>query len=289
MKINDVSFPYPVLRAGSDDILPQLQADCITIKVNKSPTEYEFGISLKYDNQDIEKLIEEGKAIYSCEIDCVQTVWRESFRSTKPDFTITISRKDLAGNITFSAYVSVKENIKGYHNKGFNSDYGNATFDMEPGDILAGFPVVQHHIDIKYDKLQAAGSFMKIHEDPLNEHVNYCFEHDKIEINLPSDMFKQYQNGIKSNFAEVMHASLAFNALTCALYELPNAHDNLLWVQSLIYRLQNEEQFAEDFDAAEKRVIDVPAVATKLLKDPCRRLFNKLVEQISIDSEDCNG
>lgn len=288
MKLNDISFPYPVLRAGCDDVLPQLQEDCISIKVNKSPSEYEFVITLKYNNKDIDKLIQEGKAIYSCEIDCIQTVWRESFRSTKPCFRINIPRRNVAGNITFSAYVSVKDYIKGYHNRGFNSDYGDATFDMEPGDILAGFPIVQHHIDIKYDKLQAAGSFMIIHEDPTKEHVNYDFEHDKIEINLPSDMFKQYQNGIKSNFAELMHASLAFNALTCALYELPSAQDHLQWVQALKYRLQTEQQFKGDFDE-DFSIGDVPAVANKLLRDPYKRLFDYLVEQISMDSEDCNG
>ena len=289
MKLNNISFPYPVLRAECDDVLPQLPKDSITIKVSNSTTEYEFSVTLKYDNKDIDKLIQEGKAIYSFEIDCIQTVWRKSFRFTKPTFKINIPRRDIAGNIAFSAYVSVKEPIKGYHNKGFNSDYGTATFDMEPGDILAGFPVVQHHIDIKYDKLQAAGSFMIIHEDPTKDHVNFCFEHDKIEINLPSDMFKQYQNGIKSNFAELMHASLAFNALTCALYELPNAHDSLQWVQALTYRLQTEPQFDGDFDEEERRVSDVPAVANKLLKDPYKRLFVNLTEQISIDSENDNG
>lgn len=216
-----------------------------------------------------------------------------NFPSKSPNFSIRIPRKDLAGNITFNAYVSVKEPIHNYHNSGFNSDYGDSSFDMESGDILVGFPEVKHHIDIKYDKLQAAGSFMIIHEDCKNSVVNFAFDHDKIDINIPTPMFVQYQNGLKTNFAEMMHASLAFNALTCALYELPkiysDSNGSLLWIQAIVHRLQTEEQFEGMLDAQTMEISDVPAVANLLLKDPYKRLFDYLTEQIANDIEDDNG
>ena len=293
MKLNNISFPYPVLRYGSDDIIPELANDSITISVTKEVTDYIFDISLKMNNQDIENLILQDKAIYTCEVDCIKTVWREAFPSKSPNFSIKIPRKDLAGNITFNAYVSVKEPIYNYHNRGFNSDYGDSTFDMEPGDILVGFPEVKHHIDIKYEKLQAAGSFMIIHEDPDHSVVNFAFEHDKIDINIPTPMFEQYRNGLKTNFAEIMHASIAFNALTCALYEMPKIYSysngSLLWIQAIIHRLQTEEQFEGMFDAQTMEIYDVPAVANLLLKDPYKRLFDCLTEQIANDREDYNG
>ena len=293
MKLNDISFPYPVLRYGSDDIVPELADNCIAISVTKEISDYIFDVSLKINNPDIENLIFLDKAIYTCEVDCIKTVWREAFPSKSPNFSIRIPRKDLAGNITFNAYVSVKEPIHNYHNNGFNSDYGDSSFDMEPGDILVGFPEVKHHIDIKYDKLQAAGSFMIIHEDPEHSVVNFAFDHDKIDINIPTSMFVQYQNGLKTNFAEMMHASLAFNALTCALYELPkiysDSNGSLLWIQAIIHRLQTEEQFEGMFDAQTMEISDVPAVANLLLKDPYKRLFDYLTEQIATDIDDDNG
>lgn len=281
MKLNNISFPYPVLRQGYDDILPSLPEDAIKIVVNKSDTEYEFCIELNYNNPDIENLIKEGKAIYICEIDCIKTVWRKSFESKSKRFSIIIPRRDLAGDITFSTYITTINPIKGYTNRGFNDDYGDVSFDMEPGDILAGFPLIHHHVDLKFDKLRNASSFLIIREDTESDITNYNFEHDKIEINIPTEMFKQYQSGIKSNFAEIMHATIAYNALTCALYELSNCNESLLWVQSLIYRLQNE--FPDYFDAEKQQVIDVPMVANKLLKDPYKRLFTKLVDQIEND------
>ena len=284
MRLNNISFPYLVLRRGSDDIVPQLPEDCVSISVTKTETEYTFDIALKYDNPEIEALVKIGKAIHCCEIDCPKTVWREAFQSKSPTFSIRVPRRNLSGNINFSSFISVIEPIKDYTNSGFNSDYDGAKFDMEPGDILIGFPIVPHHIDIKYDKLQAAGSFIIIREDAETDITNYSFDHDKIEINIPTEMFKQYQNGLKTNFAEIMHSSIAFNALTCALYELPNCNDSLLWVQAIKYRLQHE--VPEDYDPETGKVENVPSVANKLLRDPYKRLFNKLTEQIENDIEE---
>lgn len=285
MKLNDISLPYPVLRQGSDDIIPSLPNDCIKIKVESNVNTYYFKIELKFDNEDIKKLILQGKAEYTCEVDCPRTVWRQSFCSKFPEFEIQIPRKNLSGNIKFSSYVSVKEAIPNYYNSGFNSDYGDASFDMECGDILVGFPAVSHHVDIKYDKLQAAGSFMTIRKDIEHNEVNFNFEHDKIEINLPQDMFEQYQNGLKTNFAEIMHASLAYNALTCALYELCNSNKDLMWVNAILYRLQHEEQLSDFYDSETGQINDVPAVAVKLLRDPYRRLFQNLANQINDNIE----
>ena len=83
MRLNDISFPYPVLRYGSDDLVPGLADDCIAISVTKEISDYIFDISLKMNNSDIENLILQGKAIYTCEVDCVKTVWRQSFPSAR--------------------------------------------------------------------------------------------------------------------------------------------------------------------------------------------------------------
>ena len=74
MKLNDILFPYPVLRYGSDDIVPELADNCIAISVTKEISDYIFDISLKINNPDIENLIFLDKAIYTCEVDCIKTV-----------------------------------------------------------------------------------------------------------------------------------------------------------------------------------------------------------------------
>ena len=43
------------------------------------------------------------------------------------------------------------------------------------------------------------------------------------------------------------------------------------------------------FDAQTMEISDVPAVANLLLKDPYKRLFDYLTEQIATDIDDDNG
>ena len=103
-----------------------------------------------------------GKAEYVCEINCARTFYRECYKQSSPDFEIDIPRKFVSGRIEFDTYVTVKSSIEQYHNSQFNSDYDGVYFDMEPGDVLVAFPPASYNLDIKYDKLYAAGSFMQI-------------------------------------------------------------------------------------------------------------------------------
>lgn len=74
---------------------------------------------------------------------------------------------------------------------------------------------------------------------------------------------------------QIIHASLAFNALVCALYNLDDMRDrDLQWVRCIIARFNEEEQFSAYREQIDKK--DVPALAQDLLGDPYKRLFNFL-------------
>lgn len=276
MKTNNISFPYPVLGV-SDDILPILAEDCITVKTSRDALNYYFDVELKYDNPDIKKLIEENYAEYTCEIDCIKTLLRVSQPFKEPSFRVTVPRKSVNGRIDFRCYISVKQNIDNYVNSGFNEDYEGATFNLELGDILASFPSFYYDIDIKYDKLQAASSFMVIREGS-NEITKYDFTGNRIEILLPPPLFKIYQNGVGNKFAEIIHSSMAYNALICALYNIDN-HKETSWAKTILYRLSTEDElikYAQEDPDGTITIEDIPELATLLLKDPYNRMLNYL-------------
>ena len=160
MKINDISLPYPVLGI-SDDVYPLLKADCVSIEapVSNAAT-IQFRIHLKQKNKEISQFIKKGKAEYVCEINCARTFFRTCVKQPSPDFLIEVPRKGVCGRIEFNMFVTVKTPIEHYHNSQFNADYDGIYFDLEPGDVLVAFPSAYYNLDVKYDKLYAAGSFM---------------------------------------------------------------------------------------------------------------------------------
>lgn len=279
MKLNNISLPYPVLGI-SDDIKPLLKDDCVIIENISDAINYCFNIKLKIENEDISSLISEGYAEFSCEIDCIGTLFRRSYSSSDGNIIIKIPRKNLVGRIFFNSFVSVKKTIKNYKNRGFNEDYTGFSFDMEPGDILVAFPQSYYDADIKYDKLQAAGSFMQIREGVGKEFTTFNFESDRIDILLPTPIFEMYKNGLGNQFSMIVHSSLAYNALTCALYNI-NEHKTTTWAKTIFYRMEHEEdlrEFLPEDIEQNAQIENVPELAMRLLKDPYARMFNFLNE-----------
>lgn len=279
MKINDISLPYPVLGI-SDDVFPLLKDGCVFIEDPVcTASSYRFKVHLKQKNKEISRFIKKGMAEYVCEVNCTRTFFRTCFKYASPDFEIELPRKGVSGHIEFDTFVTVKTPIEQYHNSQFNSDYDGVSFDMEPGDVLVAFPSSYYNLDLKYDKLYAAGSFMQITKgEDDGRHTWFNLSGDKILIVLPPKMFKEYEEHISvdRDYIEIIHSSIVFNALVFALYHIDEErYERKQWSDAIKYRIATEPGLAS-FDITDKNhVFDL---AQTLLADPYQRLFNRLVE-----------
>lgn len=239
----------------------------------KTETDYRFNIKLNQCNKDITRLVEEGKALYACEVTCKKTFMRLCFKSAIPEFEIILARKDVNGRIDFQCFIAVTGQLLGYTNKDFHEDYHGFSFDLEAGDLLAVFPLAWWNTNIKFDKLYAAGSFMQIIEaDDGIERTWFNLDNDRILIEMPHDLFIQYQR-IGNAFPEIIHSSLVHNALVYALSNLSDYKDSgKLWADSLMARMA-EPQFGT-YDLTDMN--QVYRVADMLLKDPYKRMLDSL-------------
>ena len=282
MKAKEMSLPYPVLGI-QDDITPLLTKEAVTITITEDKGNYHVDIDLEFTNDEIEELINKGKANYACECACTKTFYRECYRSNTPRFDITIPCNHVCGRIFFYCRVVVTQPINAYHNEGFHDDYADVTFDMEAGDLLVVFPDAWYDTDLKYEKLQAAGSFMCINKNPDEKEENTRFDLNKdiIEILLPPPLFEMYNTPSVNNAAVVLHSSLVLNALTYALIELsrqPDKYEQYLWARAITYRINDEKELKDYKDLENCDTQDVLELAQKLLKNPYQRLFNTLAE-----------
>ena len=174
-------------------------------------------------------------------------------------------------------FVTVKTPIEQYHNSQFNQDYEGVSFDMEPGDVLVAFPSASYNLDIKYDKLYAAGSFMQIANGGDDSRPTWFdLRGDKILIMLPPKMFKLYDEKIRvdRDYIEIIHSSIVFNALVFALARINNSeYDGKQWAESIKYRVKTEPAL-KGFDLEEtERIFEL---AQTLLEDPYQRMFDHL-------------
>ena len=289
MKISDVSFPYPVLGIG-DDVMPVPEFKVI-LSSNKYCYLIDFEITM--NNEDIALLISRGLAEYVCEVDCPMTNNRFFVAAQTPSFHIELPRTDVAGRVNFQCTITATKEIPDYYNSGFHADYVGYRFKIEPGDILAYIGDSHYDADIEYDKLHSAGSFMTIVKGHDNRNTLYYLENDKIEIQLPPEMYMDYKANFNKNkkLANVFHSSIVYNALVYAILMYDEEqHQDKLWARTILYRIQLERALQPFKDTMnDKDGMDVLKLAQLLLGDPYSRLFqsmHEIIEQQPQEEED---
>lgn len=271
MKIKNIKLPYPVLGL-SDDITPLPKFE---IKKTSDKMKYTFDISFTVENPDIKKLIDEGYAQYVCEIDCIGTYLRISKTSKVPRFEIEIKRREVMGTISFFFSIVATNPIPHYTNSQAHPDYEGYTIDLNPGDLLAYLGEATYDAEIRFDKLQNVSSFMEIQESPLFDgKTYYVLSEPKILIQLPPELFKCYKERVRGpKFSSIIHASLVYNALLYALYNIDD-YDDRLWARTLKLRLRTEPRLS-GLDLEDLQ--DAPRIANELLGNPYKRMFDNIV------------
>lgn len=289
MKNNGVSFPHPVMGIG-DDILPH---PSVTASKLESPTHYTFRFEFGVNNDEIQDLVKSGKALYTCEVSCSTTFLRRIIKSNEPVIEFAIGRKEVAKRIEFEFSVTATECIPEYSNTAFHSDFQGFKFAIEPGDVLVLFKSAYHDVEIQYDRLRSATSFMKIVQGTDENNVIYNIDRQKIEIQLPPEMYNDYKmhfNG-PGQHANIFHSSLAFNALVFALTSYKeDDHKELLWARTINYRLDTEEQLYpyKEVLGLHDQQLEILKLAQALLANPYKRLFqtmHNIIDQPEIEEE----
>lgn len=276
MKIsNNTSFPYPVLGLR-DDITPGLTSDPIVIDSDDSDVyNYSFKVTVNFENVTIQSLIDQGLAEFTLEADCNKTFYNHCFRSKSKVIDVKIARRDINERVYFRTYITAIKDIPNYDNPGKHEDFEGFIFNIEPGEILAVFPTISVDTDLRSDILHIAGTYMEIRKDDNATETAYRLNDNKIGIILPTALYKVYQSKIGEQNVQIIHASLAFNALSYALYNLDDMRDkDYLWVRCLLARFNEEERFSPYREKIDKP--EIPSLAQALLGNPYERLFNFL-------------
>lgn len=289
MKIDDVSFPYPVLGI-SDDITPALPDNDVIITYKEAiPGIFDFSVEMHFENADIERYIKEGFAEYSVEVNCRSTLYRECFKSENNIIKFPIEKYRLHNKVTFECFVIVKKDIVGYKNAGLHPDYAGHNIKLHAGDLMVAFGQQFIEANVDTNNLRNPAAFMRFRKDDEADYIYFDLE-NKIIVNVPVEEFKVYQNLSKEEKKRIC-APIYLQALIYGLFNFKKYkdYDQEVWVQAIKSRLKDEDIVSkgfsmdtvapendDDFDAN-----DVIMLAQAMFNDPFRKTF----EQASDNSD----
>ena len=163
MIVHEASFPHPVLAPFRDDVSPNDFA--LQLKISCDADNWYLEVDFEYSNKTLSQLIQSGKATHSVHLECRRNFYRELFSFQETSKRLTIKAHELVGRVEVSAFVHAKELVEGYSIVGAHKDYGNATFQIRVGDVLAVCPTQCFDAYIDYDPLKSISSILAIQRD----------------------------------------------------------------------------------------------------------------------------
>ena len=272
MRIDNVSFPYPVLGV-SDDIRPTLSesgCDVPDITVREVNDMFSVEVCLKLEDDDILKYIADGFAEFSVEVSCKTTKFRKCMVSSLPNFSFEVKRNLFNGKIEFDSFVIAKKNIDNYQNDGLNPDYEGHVINLHKGDLLVAYKKCSIPVNLDLRNVHNMRSFIQIKRNtrPDVHTVRYDLSTSKILIFLPDELMDEYNKKPKNDAEKekerkaILKASLYLEALVYALlnYRANKGRDDLMWVNALSYRMHEPDiiDFCRPILGEDEQMVDEP-------------------------------
>lgn len=212
-----VSYPHPVLGIR-DDIAGELTwADC-EIDCQVEETSIKLG-GIAVSNPTLDGLIKAGKAAFTCLVSCTATYFREAQRIAEPGTPLKIRSEKLVGKVELQVMICATEALHGYHPDGLNADFGEASFELNKGDILAlAETTYSFFVDKDFDPLESGvSSIVRVRGGgEANGAFKVQFDGDQIELTLsPADWEAYGRYRLQASY--VVHAILVTPVLVEAI------------------------------------------------------------------------
>lgn len=159
MKVDTQAFPYPVLTedgGSAADFVDSAFEAAIESSIEGDKNQiwilsYKFNLS----NEAIHTLIEMHNATYALEIKCSDTLFRKVFRM-RQEGRLEIPSDEIFGKVEITPMIVITHKINGFSSDDLNEEFGNNTFSLEPGDVVAINSTLVQYFDfnpLKFESL----------------------------------------------------------------------------------------------------------------------------------------
>ena len=235
---NNSSFPHPVLGVNHG-VMPDLEDDALQlVSVDETEDTYVYTFALKQYNTQIARYIEEKRAEYICEVDCVRTFYKDTIHSFEPEIKVELKKSNVVGHVDFYFYIVTKSGINNYTNR-FNDDYRDMetgempSFVLDTGAVLVAFGKHSDDITTRFNNKPDIRSFIQVVKRQDNEkNVEITLTDDTINIELPVDMFTVFLSYNQKDYRGIFYTSLVFNALVKGILNIEKK-DGATWADSI--------------------------------------------------------
>ena len=276
------SFPIPVL-GSRDDIGGELAVKRCSVNVESGLVTLELEIELH--NRGILEQVQCGSAVYAMRLSCRRTYYRRTWCSSTPLFKVTLPQHEFSDRIKIHPFVVAANSITEYRPSDLNDDYGDDTFSVRQGQLLAMSSVQVANLDTSFDPLRNLdASIIRIGRDPdLSGPFRVDLESDQILLSIDTEAWDWYQS-VKTRVPQTMMMSMVLPVVAEAIMNMqrPDADEvygTFKWYQR-IRQISDVRPHIEIDTGSPLRI------AQQLLDSPHRNGLEELDQELFKEDEE---
>ena len=266
------SFPHPVLD-DSDDVGSFIEA--LNVAVTPSIADVEVRYEVRSDDPDLWGLIASGAARHSLRWTCSATIATEEVTPTLErttyqgvGLTTTIDQRAIRGTVNVEVRIVAVERIADHRWVRQHEDYGDSTFTIEPGDVIALGGVFSFDVEKYYDPMRPPiGSCFRFSEKDVHRPgLEVAFDGDEfVEVTLPTDALHQLRQLTAQPALQI--AVVVLPALMRTIEFIKDAVDDpegedlgdRLWYRAIMDLIEKHGSIDDPALVLAQRMLDNPA------------------------------
>lgn len=221
-------YPYPVLEeSGYAYNDSEFRMVCTP---HANTQELQINVSVTLKNDELISLLEEGTIGLYCRVECPRTFLREIYEFSSFEEKIMLSKGSIESEISITAFLVAKKDIKCFQNKNFSDDYAGFSFSLEKGCVIGISETVKISIRKNMNELRSIPSiFLIVNSNDLGTtRISIDPDGDKIKIILPSQSYQQYRSLKGSRLLQpVLHSMLIIPALMELFEQMKSDPENI--------------------------------------------------------------
>lgn len=152
MKLNNLSFPYPIIASAQDwrdDYVESSYQTSFDDQSNIDDNKFEFTFTHMLSSMDINNLIDQRLACFAVQVYCKQTLVNKVFTTFDKQQTVEMPLNYLYGSFSLTPQVIVLDEITNFSPEDLHEEFGETSFDLKAGDVLAHDAPVELQCDFE--------------------------------------------------------------------------------------------------------------------------------------------
>ena len=284
MRVQNRSWPHPVLAPFRDDVLPNEFSFTFSVRTDKQNFYLDYEVSI--GNDPMRAFVGKKLGLLGMHIECRRNFFRSLRELPDVKGSFTISANDLRGRTEVFCCVLAARDMDDYRIEGQHADYGSLKFKIRHGDFLGVTESQFFEAFFDFDPLKKISSILNIRKSKTTKDgpMEILLGEQKLVAELSQSDYERYVD-LKGDTSlipllanQVVVPALMEAISTIRTIEPDSAandeHMELRWFRSLSARLKHLNLDLTNSDVSTVKAVQV------LIDLPLRRSLAELAKLI---------